>query len=322
MWRVLFAALRAVAGLRAASGALNLWPGRGQARSVRGGRRGTDTNSLLPGLSNLTGTRLSRAGVAAAVETGRALLNRPSVRASLEATVLRLLRGTGEQPQSMPAAHQTVERVALILRQLGVAPLRIGVDGLPGSGKSTLSRALADRLGLKWRSLDHENMNVPRDFSQGRTIYEHHRLFRTQDVDVFDAIVYVHEPVETCKARVLQRAQGEARRAVIIDVLDYDKLQKIGRVAFDVCDGTQVPVPECSLVVKVRPPGGFRAVENLVARLQAAGHHQEGMTKEQMFFLLVYGKPRSGLRAYFQPGAYNEELLCGLLAGLREYVAE
>ncbi len=105
-------------------------------------------------------------------------------------------------------------------------------------------------------------------------------------------------------------------------MLDYDKLEKIGQLAFEVCDGGAIAIPGSGLLVKFRPPEGYRAVENLVRRLHAGGHDPEGMGKEEMLFLLVYGRPRGGLMAYFRPGAYNEELLCGLLAGLRGYLAE
>ena len=266
--------------------------------------------------------RLWGAVVVGAAETGRAMLGRPSVRASLEAALLKVVGGTGEGFPSIEAARDSARQIPLILQDRGIVPDRIGVDGLPGSGKSTLARALAEELDFQWESLDHENMDVPRDFAPQRTVYEHHRLFRTQDVDAFDAIVYVDEPVDTCKARILQRTRTEARAALIIDVLDYDKLKTIGKAAFDVCEGESVSIPGGRLLVKVKPPQGFRAVENIENRLRAAGHDAPREAKETMLFLLVYGRPASGLMAYFLPGAYNDELLRGFLAGMRTYLAE
>ncbi len=320
MWHALFSVLGIVARLVAGATASGLAPGRGRAWTPGGGRRGRDGNSLLAQLPNLTGNRLSGAGVAAAVETGRAMLNRPGVRASLEAAVPKLLGNTGGQFQSNEVVRRHADSIARILRQRGIVPNRIGVDGLPGSGKSTLARTLARKLDMKWQSLDHENMDVPQEFIPEGTIYEHHRLFRTQDVDVFDAIVYVDEPVEVSKARVLKRATTEGRQGLIVDVLDYDKLKKIGKLAFDACDGASIPIPGSCLLIKARPPGGFHAVENTVLRLHAAGHDARGIGKEEMLFLLLDGRARSGLKAYFVPGAYNEELLRGLLAGVRSYL--
>jgi hypothetical protein len=261
--------------------------------------------------------------MAAAAETGRALLTRPSVRASLEAFVLRAFRGPCEQFRHVAGAHQqSASEIVQILRARGVVPNRIGVDGLPGSGKSTLSRALADTLGFEWKSLDHQNMNVPRDFTAELTIYEHHRLLRTQDVDAFDVIISVDERIEVSKARILKRAKPEARRAVNVDVLDFEKLRAIGKLAFEVCDGDPIPIPASTLVMKIRPPGGFNAVDNIMRQLHAAGHGVESRSKEEMLFLLAYGRARSGLLAYFVPSAFNEELMAGLLAGVRTYLSE
>jgi len=282
---------------------VDLKPGqeRGQARQAGRGRHGKDKDDLLEELPDLTDNRLSGAALAAAVETSRAMLNRPSVRASLEAAVLKLLGSAGEQFQSVEAVRESVDRTALILQKRGVVPNRLGVDGLPGSGKSSFARALADRVDFKWKCLDYESMNAPLDFAPERMVYEHHRLLRTQDVDAFDAIIYVDESVEISKARVFQRARKEGRTSLFVDLLDYDKLEKIGRLAFDVCEGEPISIPKSSVLMKIRPPGGFRAVDNIVARLHAAGHDAEGMGKEEMLFLLAYGEPRSGTMAYFLP---------------------
>jgi len=236
--------------------------------------------------------------------------------------LLRAFRGPCEQFRQTAEAQRQAAEVVRVLQGRRVVPSRIGVDGLPGSGKSTLSRALADALGFEWRSLDHQNMNAPRDFTLGRAIYEHHRLLRTQEVDVFDAIIYVDERVDVSKARILERARPEARRAVNIDVLDFQKLRTIGKLAFEVCDGVSIPIPGSTLVMKIRPPGGFNAVDNIVSRLHTAGHDAAWTCKEEMLFLLAYAKARSGLLAYFLPGAFNEELLTGLLAGVRTYLGE
>ena len=268
------------------------------------------------------GGRLSEAVLTAAAETGRAMLDRPSVRATLEAFVMKLLGGAGEPSSPVGEVRERAGRIAAILEERRVLPIRLAVDGLPGSGKSTLARALAEKLGMTWEPLDHENLFLPRSFEAERRVYEHHRLFRTQDVDAFEAIIYVDESVDVARARVLQRATVEAREAIITDVLDFDKLKRIGRLAFDVCEGDPVPVPGSPLRLKVRPPGGFRAMENIARRLRGLGHDAEGLGKEESLFLLLGGKPQSGLMAYFLPGAFRDELLQGLLAGMRRFLAE
>jgi hypothetical protein len=233
-----------------------------------------------------------------------------------------MLGSTDDVLPPAAAVRENADRVAVILQESGIVPNRIGVDGLPGSGKSTLAHALACRLDMDRKSLDHENMDVPRDFTQERTIYEHHRLFRTQDVDVFDAIVYVDEPVEVSKARVLQRAREETRESLITYVLDYEKLKKVGTLAFDVCESEPISIPGSNLLVKIRPAGGFRPAENIESRLCSVANVPEGLGKEEKLFLLVYGKPKGGLMAYVVPGAFNDELLQGFLAGVRAYLAQ
>jgi hypothetical protein len=322
MWYGPFYAFGKVAGLAVRVGTLDMRWKRAPAKREGGGRRGSDLYARVVKTLGRGDNRLSRAAVAAAVETGRALMDRPGVRTSLEAAVVRMLGGTDVALPPAAALRETADRVAVVLQEREIVPNKIGVDGLPGSGKSTLARALADRLGLDWKSLDYESMNAPRDFTQERTIYEHHRLFRTQGVDVFDAIVYVDEPVEISKARVLHRAREEGRESLIIYVLDYEKLKQIGTLAFDVCEGEPISIPESSLLMKIRPPGGFRVAENIESRLRAAAHDPEGMAKEEMLFLLAYGRPWSGLMAYLLPGAFNDELLQGLLAGMRSYLAQ
>ena len=323
IWYGFFHGLGRTVGLMVRSRAWWCTPQRGPAGTVRGARRVKRKRGLLANLTGMTEGRVVGAALAGTVETGRAMLDRASVQASLEAALLGLSGGTAELHQPVAAARRSADQIAQVLQEGRVAPDRLAVDGLPGSGKSSLARALADRLGMRWQCFDHENMNVPRDTTQPRTVYEHQRLLRTQDVDVFDALVYIDEPAAVAKARVLHRARTEGRRALIIDVLDYDKLKRIGKLAFDVCDGRQISIPDSSLLMKVMPPGGFRARANLVNRLHAAGHDVvDGMSKEQMLFLLAYGRARKGLLAYLLPGAYNEELLRGVLAGMRRYMAE
>lgn len=318
MWYALLGALGKIVRLAPSALASALRQAGGRRQS--GGARRSGGSGLLDQVSELPKSRLSGAALAAALETGRGLLSRPGVRVSVEGAVLKML-GLAEEPHRPVEPVQEAARTILrILQERGVASRRIGVDGVPGSGKSTLARALADRLGFDWKSLDHEDMNVPRDFSRERIVYEHHRLFRTQDVDSFDAIVYIDEPAEASKTRVLRRARTEGRRAVIIDVLDYDTLKEIGRRAFEVCDGDPLTIPRSPLLMKIRPRQGFRAVESIASKVQAAGHNSEGMSKEEMLFFLFDGRARSGLRAYVLPGAYNEELLQGLLAGARRYL--
>jgi hypothetical protein len=275
---------------------------------------------LPPSLISLAKGRLSRAALAAAAATGQALLNRPGIRLTLESALLNFLRSRRATPANLEAVALNADKIASILRAHEIIPKRLGVDGLPGSGKSTLARALANRLEMQWQPLDGQNMDVPQAFSTERAVYEHHRLFRTQDVDAFDALIYVDEPIEAAKKRVLERAVREAREALIVDLLDFRKLKTIGRLAFEVCDGPSISVPGSNLFLKLKPPQGFRAREHLAERLPEA-YKTNALKKEALLFLVAYGKPQAGITAYLIPSAYNQELLAGLLAGLQAYLA-
>ncbi len=277
----------------------------------------TDNHALADAPTQFSRSCIFGAALALAVETGRPVFNRPSVNVSLEPALLELVGDARDEPQPDGAACESADIIASILQEHEMTPKRVGVDGVPGSMRSALSRALADRLDMEWRSLDRENMDVPREFTEQRTIYEHHRLFRTQNVDVFDVIIYVDEAMEVSQARAFQRAREEARQCVITDVLNYNKLKLIGRLAFAVCEGEAISVPECRSLMKIRPPAGFRAVEHIRRGLRDAGHDGEGRSKEEMLLLLTYGTARRGLTAYIMPSALNEQLIKDLLAEMR-----
>jgi len=128
------------------------------------------------------------------------------------------------------------------------------VDGIPGSGKSTLAAALARKLDMAVECLDHKNMDQAIRFDKDRAIYEHHRLLRTQDIDGFDVIVYIDEPVEISRQKVLQRKRG----GYLVDVMNYERLQAVGRKAFSMAAGECITIEGSGAKVKVRAESGFK----------------------------------------------------------------
>lgn len=261
-------------------------------------RRGTIRASCAMTLLGLVVARLC--GAAGGVFRRRAILIFPGIQVCLGA-LAQMLSSLGRPSASVAAiVAEQAEGIALILRERDIAPGRIGIDGIPGSGKSTLARALAGKLDMEWKSLDFRNLGLPGDLAQERTIYEHHRLFRTRDVDTFDVLVYIDEPARCSKAKVRRRGRG----LILGIMLDYDKLKMIGKMAFDACEGEPVAVPNSHLVLKIKPPGGFRAVENIASRLERSGLYASGASKEQMLCLLACGKRQEGLRAYLLPLEY------------------
>lgn len=214
--------------------------------------------------------------------------------------VKTLLSSRPDHPRPVKSAQLQADIIADILLKQGCSPDRLAVDGIPGSGKSTLAHALAAKLGMKWKSLDHQNFGLPGSLEYQNTIYEHHRLLRTMDVDAFDAIIYNDEPVEFSLAKLTRRRRG----LVMLALLDFDRMKKVGKIAFEVCDGEPIAIPESYLLLKLRPSGGFRARENIKEKLRSSGLNVSGLKKEEMLFLLAYGKRRHGLKAYLVDQAF------------------
>lgn len=280
----------------------------------RSGNSGEYSHDEIEILFNFSKKQHYTAAVSAAVETMSSIAKRPGMNATLNSIKSNIINGQGERYNTFESVSGYAETIKSILDAIEVKVSRIGMDGIPGSGKSTLARSLAEALGLKWRSLDHENLNIQMNFTASFTIYEHHRLLRTQNVDVFDVIIYIDETINTAKARIMQRT---GRSALMIDFLDFDKLTTIGSLAFEVCGGESIVIPNSNIVMKIKPTTGFHAVENLLKRLNTFEYEVAGLNKEEMLFLLAYGIKKHGLSAYMIPEAYNEEIVQGVIVGLK-----
>jgi hypothetical protein len=258
-----------------------------------------------------------KGGVAGIVITAgltlvQSVLRKPGIQASLKVLIHKILPGGEDYNHYHRAVVKVAEEIVSLFKSRQFNPNRIAIDGVPGSGKSTLAAELADRLGMSVECLDHRNMDEPLLFDKDRTIYEHHRLLRTQDIDNFNVIIYIDEPVEISQKKVLQRKRG----GYLVDIMDYDKLKVIGEKAFAVAEGESITIEESFTKVKFRPESGFKALENITAELQNKGLNRENLNKEQALFLCVENKASKGFIAYINPRAYEQELLSALTAGL------
>jgi hypothetical protein len=271
---------------------LNLW-----------GKHDKDMRSLALGML-----------IASGAATAKALYANPTVKATIESAIDNFFTGKWKEYEPKESANNNADFIIELLKAEKVIPIKLAVDGLPGSGKSTLARTLAEKLGFQWKSLDHQAMNKTMSFND-RSVYEHHRLLRTQDPDNFEAIIYFDEPVELAKERVISRN----RVPMIVDVLDFEKLKAIGDKAFSICSGKAHTIPGTNIKVKIKPKGGFKAYKNIVSELSELGINPEGLSKEQLLFLSIDGKAREGLKSYINTRAYNKELLTGLTVGLKEF---
>jgi len=239
----------------------------------------------------------------------RACLRKPGIRAYLDHLWGRCIPFLNGRSTLAPEAAGNAEIVAALFRERRFVPHRLAVDGIPGSGKTSLAIALAERLGMDAVCLDHQNMDKSIDFTRSDAVYEHHRLLRTQDIDVFDAIIYLDEPVDVARERILQRKRG----GYLIEILDFDLLKRIGDEAFFSAAGETLVTPDGNVRIKIRPEGGFRVNERLLRELRARGMDAGGFNKEEALFLCVDGAPKKGFKAYLNPHAFDSEV-AGALA--------
>jgi len=223
----------------------------------------------------------------------------------ISANISYMLLPFGEE-DDVPASSRTADLIARHL--VGVHPKRIGVDGLPGSGKSTLARALAEQMKLEWVCLDHGLFSsAPIDLSRTGVVYEHHRLFRTQDLDAFDALIYLDEPLEIVEERIMSRMRG----AAMLDFFDFEQMQAVGRKAFAMAGGMAWCVPDTHVFVKIRPPGGFRDLSRLKAELNGVDlENTESLPKEALLFLATCGQAKQGSLAYLKGQQLLEDIRC------------
>lgn len=198
------------------------------------------------------------------VATAKNLLARKTVRSTIKGFGRKILTGSIEMPyQEVPAVEDIADRIMDVLDEKRIFPNRIGIDGLPGSGKSTLGRSLADRMGLKWRTLYWHELKRPYPFKEGR-LYENIRLIRTQDVEGLDVIIYLDCGAEEASDNVITRDRSGA----LADVTDFSTMKIIGDTAFEMLGGEEIRITGSSIRMMPRPPEGYRDLDRLKARLK------------------------------------------------------
>jgi hypothetical protein len=251
--------------------------------------------------------------LAAGWEIGGRLYARPGLGATVDSAIRRVL-GLAHEDADYPAEVEAeVDRIRDCLHATCPVLRRLAVDGVPGSGKSTLARLLAERLQLRVTTLDHQDMDEALDLGADMTIFEHHRLLRTQNVDHMDAILYIDEPIELSKAKVLRRRRG----GYLLEIMDYDLLKRIGQAAFAAASGRELDVPQSYVRIKLPAAGGFHIYENVQRRLKNLGLSTQGLSQEAALFLATTKRARKGFLAYSHGSGLAPEILAGLEAAVR-----
>ncbi|HIJ57587.1 MAG TPA: hypothetical protein HPQ03_15890, partial [Deltaproteobacteria bacterium] len=141
-------------------------------------------------------------------------------------------------------------------------------------------------------------------------------LIRTQDMEHFDVIIYLDCTIDEAKNRVVRRDRSGA----LADVFDFSMFKIVGDAAFEMLAGDDMRIEKSAVRIKIRPPGGYRDLETLKARLKEKGIDVTGYSKEELLFIYCFGKPDSGLMPYAKLGAYNPEILQGAYGALAKSV--
>jgi len=234
----------------------------------------------------------------------RSFMQKPAVKANLKHFIFPKKTGV-YSVQKVKASEENADWIVNFFNMNLLKPNRIAIDGLPGSGKSTLAEALSTRLKLQWVSLDYQMPDGEYSFNENRAIYEYHRLLRTQDHNVFDVILFMDLPVETIKTQIIARGEG----AVNIELFDFELMQEIGKMAFELAKGQLIRIPRSEILMKIKSEGGFELRENLVKKLlEKRLDAPNSLTQEEKLFLLVKGEPHKGLSGYHKGGQYAREL--------------
>ncbi len=253
---------------------------------------------------------LGAAGLAAATIIGA----RPALRKQFLAEIKALGKGGGhalERQSSLPQqAVDQARQVAMTLRAQGIDPAtaRIAVSGTGGTGKTTLTRALSQELGMTPLMMDDVGKSmsgrdlvswVKKNPIRRGVIAEQTHLLSQVDPDKFDAVIRVHKPMSQVKKQILDRGRGAAQ----LEGYDYDKLNRSITTAFDNL-GAEKITPVTGIDIKIKPGTGFGADQMLRRAAEAKGVKTEGLSRHGLVLAAANGKRPTGggVIPYFRKG--------------------
>jgi hypothetical protein len=263
-----------------------------------------ESTRVLPKVASAAGVLPAIAGLGTPLAVGaNMLLNKPGIRADLMDRISN--PGDTHQKdvaQEIPAdvlAQAHAAQQALAARGMDPKALRFAVDAPSGAGKTVLSKALAQEMGLHHQGLDwRPNAGLHQLLGGGDVermpytphagdVLEHQQLLRSYDPSAFDVAIHINRAPEQIKQQIIQRGR-DARMA---DLLDYDKSIAVGNRAFDTLGGDAVDLGG-GVMMKVRPDTGWG--DALDQQLAQANIDPTGLSRHEKLLSLQGGRRTMG----------------------------
>lgn len=143
-------------------------------------------------------------------------------------------------PKIHPQIISDAAKIAPMLKHLDPATARVGIGGLPGTGKTEMASELSKHLGMQHHDADWSlGMGRP----PAGSVSDRYDTLVNQDPEQFDALLHMKRP-------------GATRGPATESVLDLPGLDKATTEQFGAAKGkAQHPTDTTSL--KLKPPGGF-----------------------------------------------------------------